>query len=272
MRVLLIIGMFILFGCSEQIEQVKQVFEPRIDTRTDETMGSSIKEVHQFLSDDEKFLEILAWDKIDLKNMITQDIGTIGVDMKLKNALNGKNAGEVIQEADRIIQILKEIDELETKWKDAEFARIQLAKFEVIRSRFYIKKEIYVSDRPMIEITVNNGTHEPVSYVYFKGIFASPNRSTPWIVATFNHAIPCGLEPGEQAKWSLYLYGDEWRTVNAPSDAILTVEVEKLDDVNGKILYSTRNFNKEDLERLNNLYRLHDKKLNRFKNTATIAT
>lgn len=48
------------------------------------------------------------------------------------------------------------------------------------------------------------------------------------------------------------MFGD-WGTVEAPPNAVLTVEVEKLDGPDGNVLFSTRMFDEEDLERLNEL-------------------
>jgi hypothetical protein len=42
----------------------------------------------------------------------------------------------------------------------------------------------------------------------------------------------------------------EWGTVKAPKDAVLTVEVERLDGVDGVALFSIMKFTKDDKKRL----------------------
>jgi len=45
----------------------------------------------------------------------------------------------------------------------------------------------------------------------------------------------------------------DWGKVEAPADAILTVEVEQLDGANKEMLFSTKVFSKRDAERLEKL-------------------
>ena len=148
-------------------------------------------------------------------------------------------------------QLLKE---LEDKLKKVEEAKIELAKFQVLRSRFYKQKRKYRGAQPIIELTVKNGTKYSVSRAYFKGTLASPDRAVPWLKETFNYKISGGLEPGEEATWKLSPnMFSEWGSVDAPADAILTVEVEQLDGPNEEELFSTRNFSEYDADRLKRL-------------------
>ncbi len=82
------------------------------------------------------------------------------------------------------------------------------------------------------------------------GTLASPGRSVPWLKEDFNYSIPGGLEPGELADWTLVpnSFG-AWGTVKAPKDAILTVEVVRLDGPNGKTLFDSK-FDESKVERL----------------------
>ena len=141
----------------------------------------------------------------------------------------------------------------------AEQAKQQLDKFQVVRSRFYMRERQYLGEQPIIELTVKNGTDQAISRAYFSGTIASPDRSVPWHEDQFNYSISGGLEPGEEATWTLApnSYSD-WGKVDAPADAVFTVMVEKLDGPDGKVLYSTRGFSERDQERLAELKQQYD--------------
>lgn len=249
----------LIAGCSD----------PKIDATTDESMKASIEKVRQSLPQDKRdsfdeALKILAFSQIDLKGLFAEGASGVGSTKgKMKDALNGKTGLQVIAEADRIkkerkekerTQALNEIKELEEKQANAESAKSELAKFEVLRSRFYRRKEQFMGEQPIIELTVKNGTAQSVSRAYFKGTLASPNRSVPWLQETFNYKISGGLEPGEEAEWKLTpnMFSD-WGKVDALEDAILTVEVEQLDGADGEPLFSSRSFTERDATRLKKL-------------------
>ncbi|MBS3895412.1 hypothetical protein [Silanimonas sp.] len=121
----------------------------------------------------------------------------------------------------------------------------------MLRSRFYMDEREFMGKRPIIELSVKNGTSSPVSRAYFEGTIASPDRSVPWHQDTFNYSIPVGLEPGEDATLNLApnMFSD-WGKVNAPADAIFTVTVEKLDGPDGETLYSVHDFGEREIGRL----------------------
>jgi hypothetical protein len=249
----------LLVGCSE----------PKVDTTSDETTKASIEKVKKSLPEEkrgefDKALQLLAFSQLDLKSLMSE--GTKGADSvtgKMKAAIHGKTGTEIIAEAQKIeaerkererVQALAEIKELEEKRVKATEAKKSLAKFEIIRSRFYKQKREFMGNQPIIELSVRNGTGHAVSRAYFSGTLASPNRSVPWLKDQFNYSISGGLEAGEKATWKLApnMFSD-WGKVDAPSDAILTVEVEKLDGADGKALYSTREFSEQDAQRLEKL-------------------
>jgi hypothetical protein len=159
--------------------------------------------------------------------------------------LNGKTADEVIvaaeairaaERAKQLAQIRGEIKELEDKKVGAEKAIAELAKFEVRRSRFYKDTSGFLP-KPIIEMTVTNGTGSPISRAYFVGTLASPGRAVPWLKHDLNYQVPGGLEPGETANWRLSPnIFTEWN-VDAPKDAVFTVSVARLDGADGKVLF-----------------------------------
>jgi len=246
----------LLAGCSD----------PKIDASSDESMKASVDKVRKALSESkqkefDEAMRMLAFSLTDMKNILAQGATGIGnIEGKVRHSLDGKTGEQVIAEADRIRaerkererqQALEEIRELETKRVNSENAREELKKFQVIRSRFYLREQQFTGKQPIIELTVKNGTGQAVSRAYFEGTLASPNRSVPWHKDTFNYSISGGLEPGEEATWNLApnMFSD-WGKVNAPADAVFTVTVEKLDGPDGKTLYSVRDFSERDSKRL----------------------
>jgi hypothetical protein len=249
----------LLAGCSD----------PKVDTTSDETTKTSIEKIKKSLPESkraefEKALQLLALSQFNLKSLMSEGSkGADSVSAKMKAAIHGKTGTEIIAEAQKIeaerkereqVQALAEIKELEEKKAKATEAQKNLAKFEIVRSRFYKQKREFMGNQPIIELTVRNGTSHAVSRAYFVGTLASPNRSVPWLKDQFNYSISGGLEAGEKATWKLApnMFSDRGK-VDAPSDAILTVEVERLDGSDGKALYSTREFSEQDAQRLEKL-------------------
>lgn len=245
-----------MVGCSE----------PKIDASSDEAMKSSSQKVRESLPDAKKAefdqaLQVLAFSQIDMKALFTEGAAGVGnLEGKMRSALNGKTADEVIGEANKIkaerkarerTQALEEIQELEKKRQASISAGKELKRFEVLRSRFYMKEGNFGRREPIIELTVKNGTNSPVSRAYFEGTIASPGRSVPWHKDAFNYSISGGLEPGEEASWNLApnMFSG-WGRVDAPADAIFTVTVEKLDGPDGETLYSVRDFGEREAKRL----------------------
>lgn len=239
---------------------------PTIDASSDESMKQSAQEIRESLPENEraefdKALQVLAFSQINLNDIFAEGAAGAGnLEGKMRESLHGKTAREVVAEAERIQrerkarekeQALNEIKELEQEKADAAAAREQLKAFEIIRSRFHMKEQRYSGKQPVIELTVKNGTSSAVSRAYFEGTIASPNRSVPWLKDTFNYRISGGLEPGEEASWSLApnMFSD-WGKVEAPADAIFTVTVERLDGADGEALYSTTGFSEREQKRL----------------------
>lgn len=241
----------------------------KIDGTSEETMKTSIETIKKSLSDEEKkefeeALQLIMFHGLDFGKLL-QDDGAEETVTDFKSKIDGKTASDIISEGKKIMEEIErkkkeqaksEIEELYEKKAKAESDRIKLAKFEVKRSRFYKRKSgtYYVTEEPIIELTVLNGTELAISRAYFTGTLSSPNRTVPWLKDDFNYQISGGLEPGEEATWYLApnMFSD-WGPVKAPKDAVLTVEVKKLDDANGEELYSVNIFGEDEAERLNEL-------------------
>ncbi|HEV2855186.1 MAG TPA: DUF6694 family lipoprotein [Thermoanaerobaculia bacterium] len=256
-RFLAVFVLVLLAGCSQ----------PTVDTSSDEKMKESIAEVKESLPENrraefDRALLTLSMSQVDFAEVLatgkTPDKETVGND--LKKSLEGKTAEEIIAAADNIVatqkakereRALREIQELNKERDAATAAAAELAKFEVLRSRFYKERDYFGSLEPRILLRVRNGTKHPISRAYFKGKITSPGRSVPWLEEEFNYPISGGLEPGEEAEWVLAPNQfSEWGRVNAPSDAGLIVIVTRLDGPNGEAVLSTQEFTEEDQARL----------------------
>jgi uncharacterized protein DUF6694 len=237
---------------------------PRINTSSDEAMKASITAVREALTQEQRArfdsaLQVLAFSQFDLGAVFTQPAAvTAGkLETDVKALLNGKTGAQVIAAADSIIRArdAKEMRELEARKDSADRARTDMQRFVVVRSRFYKRPSAFGLSDPIVELTVRNGTGHAISRAYFLGTLASPGRSVPWVKDEFSYQIRGGLEPGEEASWrlSLNMFGD-WGSVKAPSEAILTVEVVRLDGADGNTLYSSTRFDDKDAQKLATLY------------------
>ncbi|BFM15617.1 hypothetical protein R50073_18000 [Maricurvus nonylphenolicus] len=260
--------MLALSGCD------KILSEPTIDTSTDELMKTTSQEVRSSLpeADRSKFdnaLKLLAFSQIDMKDLFAAGAAdTESIESRMKESLHGKTAQQVIAEAENIKlerekrqreQAVVEIAELEKKREASAKAIKELKKFQVIRSRFTQEEQKYRGKQPIIDITVKNGTDSPVSRAYFEGTIASPGRSVPWHVDTFNYSISGGLEPGEEQSWRLAPNRfSDWGKVNAPADAVFTVTVQRIDGADSQSLYSATGFTERDEKRLSELKSKYD--------------
>lgn len=239
---------------------------PTVDATSDETMKASVAEMTSSFDEAQlkKFSESLM--AVALADLTMADVmsgkkaGDSSADTFKK--LHGKTAEEVMAMAESIretrlanerAQALSEIGDLQTKLKSSEAAKVGLAKFEVVKSRFYKQAQRFGRAKPIIELSVKNGTDRPISRAYFVGTLATPGRSIPWLKESFNYSISGGLEPGETAKWSLApnQFG-AWGTVENKQDAVLTVEVVRLDGANDVTLFSAE-FSDADQQRLESL-------------------
>lgn len=240
--------------------------EPKIDGSSDEAFKKSISKISESLSESErsKFttdVMYLAMQGVNFKDVMSGRIKPENISADMLASLGGKSAKEVSVEADRVRaeraererqQALSEIQELEKKKAESDLAAEQLKKFEVLKSRFYKREEKYsYRAKPIIEVSVKNGTGKAVSRAYFKGTISSPGRSVPWLVESFNYEISGGVEPDETQSWSLAPNQfSEWGDVDPPKDAMFTVEVIRLDGADKEPLFGSGQFDDDDAARL----------------------
>ena len=242
-RWMLILVAMVAAGCSD----------PTIDASSEAKMKESVTKVRESLpegrrSDFDQAVQLIAFSQVNMKSLFANGSADAGdMEGKMREALNGKTAEQVLAQAEQIQaerkarekeQALAEIRELVAKREQAEQAEQQLDKFQVVRSRFYMRERQYRGE-------------QAVSRAYFSGTIASPDRSVPWHQDQFNYSISGGLEPGEEATWTLAPNRfSDWGKVDAPADAVFTVIVEQLDGPDGEALYSIRDFSERDRKRL----------------------
>jgi hypothetical protein len=252
---LLLIG---LTGCGD----------PTIDTSTDAAMEESVAEVRESLDPEmrarfDTAMMTVGMSGVSLETLMAGETGAASLASQIKGKLEGRTGEEVIQmadsiraaeEAERRRQAQQEIAELEERKKRAETAEAKLSDFEIQRSRFEMRESYFGTEEPIIELTVRNGLDVAVSRAYFTGTLQSEGRSVPWIQEDFNYQISGGLEPGETATWRLApnQFGP-WGQVDAPSDAVLTVRVKRLDGPDGEPLFGGDRWGSDDQERLDEL-------------------
>ncbi|GKX54109.1 hypothetical protein SOASR030_02210 [Leminorella grimontii] len=245
--------------------------EPKVDTSTDEAMKKSLQKVKESLPENKRqeFTEatsIIMMNSVDMKALMSgafsgnSDAIAAQQAEKAKSVLNGKTGEEIIDKAKIILaertqrerqQALEEITELQQKKAESQKAKESLRNFVVNKSRFYFEKQEIGGSWPVIELSVENKTGSPISRAYFKGTIASPGRSIPWLVESFNYQVPGGLEPREKADWPLLPNRfSSWGAVKAPEDAVFTVEVVRLDGPDGKALFNSEIFDEDDQRRL----------------------
>jgi Sec-independent protein translocase protein TatA len=150
-KTILLIGLsvFFLFSCTK-----------KIDGTSEDTMKSSIEEIKKSLNDDKKkefeeSLQLIMFHGLDFGKMFEDDGAEITI-KDFKSKIDGMTASDIIAEGKRIKeeverkkkeQAKSEIEELYKNKAQAESDRKQLEKFEVKRSRFYIKKRDLLCER-----------------------------------------------------------------------------------------------------------------------------
>lgn len=235
--------------------------QPKLDGSSNEAMTASTAKIKESLTPEEvkKFeesLKIIALSELNLKSILSGEKSEVDFAGKMKKTLDGKGYSDVVAMADKIKedrklrekeQAIEEIKELAEKIAKAKSDKESLAKIVVNRSRFYKRPQTYGRPEPIIELSLTNGTDKAISRVYARGTIASPGRTIPWLSEEFNYSISGGIEPGEKNEISLSPNKfSDWGRVDAPSDAVFTVEIYKVDGPDEKTLFSS---DPEDLEK-----------------------
>jgi len=271
----LVVMACLLSGCAD----------PKIDISTEELSKKSVEKVRNSLPEAKRaefdnamqaIIMSAAFSKINFADIMAgkkPEEPTSKDALKILQPIHGKTGEQVIAEGNRIKEeyatkekeraakereeVLGKIKDLESKKALVETVKAELAKFKIISARFYKKDKTFmdrvIGKEPAIDLKVKNETGYPVSRAYFTGTLSSQGRAVPWLREDFNYSISGGLEKGEEATWHLAPnpYG-KWGTATseAPDNAVLTVEVVRLDGADDKALFDSKDFSDSEEESL----------------------
>ncbi|WP_404341687.1 DUF6694 family lipoprotein [Vreelandella venusta] len=150
-----------------------------------------------------------------------------------RRSLHGLSGQEVLALAGEQSEKMKDSNALEEP-----IAQEMLSRFVVENAQYRLSEEGASGATPVIELRVTNNTGEPVARVHFRGVLQSPGRSVPWVNETFYYTISGGIEPGETLEWSLAPdRSGPWGNPSISDDAMLSMEVLRLDDPAGNTLW-----------------------------------
>ena len=240
---------------------------PTLDGSSDESFEASLERVRQAIPEarraafDTAMITVGLSDFDLLGGVFTEAASPGQLSRTIRERIDGRTAADVFAMSDSIVAemearareaALEEIEELELKKLASEVAAVELAKFEVVRARFYQEEGIFGSE-PKIELTLRNGTASAVSRAYFRGKVVSEGRSVSWIDEEFNFSLPGGIEPGETGDWTVSpnRFDGGWGR-ETPGDAVFIATVVRLDGPDGATLFGM-DFNDLDQERLDAL-------------------
>lgn len=178
---------------------------------------------------------------------------------ELAKNLHGMSADEIIdfgnsaiieREGEERKEAKIEIEELRSNRSLLAENKENLSKIEIVKSRYYTHKGRF-STESVIDMTVKNNSEHAISVIRCEGVYKSPERTVPWATSGINYKIPGGLEPGEEQRWELIpsSWGD-FDDMEMRQDAVLSVRVESVEDLEGESLYSLDIFDEEDSARL----------------------
>jgi 5-carboxymethyl-2-hydroxymuconate isomerase len=258
---LIALGGLLITGC-----------KPTLDGTSEESLTISIAKMKQSMNEEEKAkfesaMAVVFFSELDLGKAMQaafkgEEFDAEAYADSMRLALDGMTADDIIERADEIRaqrdaeakeEAKTELMGLLEKKAAAEQARKGLALYKITDSRFYKRKSgtYYITEEPYIEMKVTNGTPHAVSRAYFVGTLRTPGRSVPWLQEDFNYSIPGGMEPGESDAWTLAPNSfSEWGSVEAPADAVLTIETVQLDGPDGKPVLDSRAFSEADAARM----------------------
>lgn len=261
-----------LFGCTE----------PTIDSSSDENLKTSIEQMKQGLTEEQKAefeesTKVMLFANLDVKAVMRsalrgEEVDTSAATEKAMSKMHGLTVAQINLEADRIreerrvkeiAQIKLEISELEDdlsqlleEKEKSEQALAELAKVTASKTKLYWQESRKYSYRRKISLnmTIHNGLDVALSRVYMTGTLSSPGRSVPWLVENFNYQIAGGLEPGESQTWALApnSYSGDWNSAPKDrNDVVFTVVVNNADGPGGEKLFDLK-YDEAEFERKSN--------------------
>lgn len=249
----------VLAGCSD----------PKIDTSSMPAAVVSVEKVRNSLptykhDEFDQALKIIAMSSFSSVNLLSPHRMNAAEIAETANAyMHGLTGDEVIERADRMLrerrarereQAMRMLERLETKQANAEQDQQQLAQVSIDRARYYISNSPFGAPEPVIDLEVTNGSDQAISELLLRGLLQSPNQEVAWVDESFYYRISGGLAPGETAHWSLApnRFGP-WGNDQIPSNAVLTLTLQGVNDAQGKSLWSSPPLTDNEIARLETL-------------------
>jgi hypothetical protein len=233
---------------------------PRIDPSTDETFEASMVRVRGSVSAGQRgrfdqAVLALGAEQVTLET-VAQDVAPNAVSTRLKAALAGKTAEQIIAEAARLqaardvrarADLQAEIAVLVSRQQRAFAAREALKQFEVGPARI-APGDGRPGSGPMVHLDVRNGTGRAVSRAYFE-VVADGTSAAPAARGELAFTARRPLEAGESAVWLVNPASrDVWSTMSAGS--ALRVAAVRLEGPDGEVLLDAREYTEDDAARL----------------------
>lgn len=224
--------------------------DPKIDASTDESFKSSITKVGEKLpkKEQEDFFKAVMY--LSFKNIDFFSGSSEKADLEMRNALNGKTAKEIINEANilqkedklreekeqkeekekEIVEINKKIKLLENRVQEENSIKSELSKITFEDAKYFLHEEEY-ENYYIMSFKIKNNSNKTLKSIFCKGSLISKDRKVPWHEADFNFDISGGLEIGESKELTLKINRySSWDNIKAPEDAIFLIETVGVKD------------------------------------------
>lgn len=237
--------------------------DPRFDASSLETTKESISRLKQALPESRR-PQFDAAVRTMLQSGHTNGPAAEATELteEIRLNLDGKTAEQIIAEAPRVKgerekreqdREKQELEELEAKYKSFLDAGDQLAHFRILSSRFYIRRDEMLGEKPVIEMKVKNETHYTVYSVYLEcSLNGSGSASSDR--KKLQYDIHGGLQPGQMSHW--HLSPDaffDWENVKIPRKPGLKISVVRIDGPDGNALYAAQELSEPEMKRLTEL-------------------
>ncbi|PAU86081.1 hypothetical protein CK507_16580 [Pseudomonas sp. WN033] len=114
-----------------------------------------------------------------------------------------------------------------------------LERFTLLSAKVNQRQNAYSHFRSTrLELVVRNDTAYEIGEAFFEARLISPDRALPWLTESFSYRSRPAIQPGEEAIWRITPMVERRWDIDFPAEAELTVIAYRLDDPQGRTLYS----------------------------------
>ena len=144
--------------------------------------------------------------------------------------------------------------ELEQRRDQVEADRGTIGPFRLLSSRYRFEPQKDGWERPMLDLVLENGTTVPVARFSVLLTLKSPDRPEPWLRQEFTVFMKSTLLPGQPHATTLTPSPDSpWGRLQAPTDAIMRVDVMTVLTPDGRSFLGPGAFTPQDAAELTRL-------------------